>query len=80
MQNIRCLISLDEEYGVHGSGSISAWDKERRLRHPSLPSCRKWEAMGGSLTNYTWTIINTTLLSKNFFSAPNFVRVIKSRG
>jgi hypothetical protein len=75
MQNIQCL---DEEYGLHGSGSVSGWGKETRLRR-HLP-CRKLEAMGGCLTNYTRTIIKITLLSKNFFSAPNAVRVIKSSG
>jgi hypothetical protein len=76
MQNIRCLISLGEECGLHGSGSVSGWDKERRLR--PLLSWRKWEALGGCLTNYTRTIINITLPSNNFFPVPNVVRVIKS--
>jgi len=36
VQNIRCFTSLDEEYELHGSGSVSPWDKDRRHRHPPL--------------------------------------------
>jgi hypothetical protein len=50
MQNIRCLISLDEDYGLFGCGSVSGWDKERRLNHP-LPPLMPEMGSDGRLSN-----------------------------